>query len=60
MTEQEYIVACDRRTVWEVQTMLSRIIVVNNPHVKQSEYAKVLKILDSWAESMGKAIKIKP
>ena len=58
MKEQEYSVACDRRTVWEVQSLLRGIIVANNPHVKQSEYAKVHKILDAWQASMGKAIKI--
>lgn len=58
MTEQEYIVACDRRTVWELQALLRGIVVANNPHVKQSEYVKVHKILDAWQAAMGKAIKI--
>lgn len=59
MTEAEYILATDLRTVLSVQRVLSQITQANSEHITEDEWASVHRILDAWQARMFNAVKIR-
>lgn len=59
MTEREYIMASDLRTVRHMIALLREIVAENNPHTTLDEWRAVYKTLDTWQERLFKAIKVK-
>jgi hypothetical protein len=57
MTEQEYIIAGDRRTISHVIDLLQRVIPENDQCVPASEKAVVMGLLFKWLEDM-QAVKL--
>ncbi len=52
MTEHDYIIATDVRTIMIVEDALRHVIPANNPHVAAGEYIKVMLFLNKWRMAM--------
>jgi len=48
MTEKEYILATDSRSIDLALDALRHVIPENNPHVKRGEFNIVVKALQRW------------
>ena len=48
MTENQYIMAGDIKTIWAAKSVLYDIVPANNIHIPDDEYRKVMRYLDAW------------
>lgn len=51
MTEREYVVRGDLRTIQHAIEMLRHIVPENNTHVPPEEYSTVMRLLSKWQDS---------
>lgn len=57
MTEDDYILVGDLRTITMAQHLLRHIVPANNPVIAADDYQHVLKVLDAWREDLHAAIR---
>lgn len=52
MTEQEYVLCADLRTIRLVLSNLREVIPENNPHVPREEYQTVMRLISEWQDRL--------
>jgi hypothetical protein len=57
MTEKDFILATDLRSVGNALQCLREVMPTLNPHIEGSEYVEVMRTLKKWQEAMGEAIR---
>lgn len=58
MSEAEYILVADLRTIRQTITALREVIPENNPNVPRDEYQAVMGYLSEWQDRMFAALPI--
>ena len=59
MTEQEYILTADLRTIRHLLSEIREVIPENNPHVPRDEFQTVTRLLSKWQDALFQAVKIR-
>ena len=52
MTEQDYILVGDLKTIRHAHTVLENVCPANNPHVTIKELRQAFRLLEKWDEAI--------
>ncbi len=60
MTESEYVLCGDLRSIRHVIPALKEVIPANNPHIPEDEYREVIRLLSKWQDALFRVVSIDP
>lgn len=56
MTEEDYILIGDLKTIIAAKAVLSDICAANNPHIPDADFEEVMRLLRTWNDALFAAI----